>query len=427
MTRTKILILLAMTIVAASCAPVDVPPPAVTPQGEDRYLLDPRTGYTVTLAPPMAKKFDAAWRYALAGNAPEARKRLDEILKTNPGYVPALLAESALEIQAGRFDAASSGVAEAIERAPDSVAAHVYEAEIALRSGQTRIAYDLYRKIAAQPDAPPTANERVSQLQETIFDELYTAAQTASDAEAVRVLREALAINAGDVDARILLARKLLAQKQFDEARKELDPLLNTVADRAEIQEMLAEIEVGRGRYQEAILRLDRLARRTKDPRYERRLEEIKQEWSAANMPAHFHTAVASTALTRAELATLLYWTVPSIRFAQNLGAPTIAVDLEDVQGRDEMIRAIALGLYDVDPVTRRVGPLRQVTAGRLSALLARVLTIRGASCARGVTHERVLAACGVTDPLATYPPDALVTGRDAQRALDQIRSKLPL
>ena len=142
-------------------------------------------------------------------------------------------------------------------------------------------------------------------------------------------------------------------------------------------------------------------------------------------MPAHFHTALASAALTRAELATLLYWTVPSIRFAQNLGAPPIAVDIEEVQGREEMIRAIALGLYDVDPVTRRVGPLRQVTAGRLSALLARVLMIRGASCARGLTGERVLAACSVTDPLATYPADAIVTGRDAQRALDQIAKKL--
>lgn len=425
MTRTKILILLAIVIVAASCAPVDVPPPAVTPQGDDRYLLDPRTGYTGTVAPQVARQFDTAWRYALAGNAPEARRRLDEIVKTNPDYVPALLAQSAIEIKEGRFDAARAGVAETLERAPDSIAARVYEAEIALRSGQTRVAYGLYRAVAARPDAPPTANERVAQLQETIFNEVYAAAQTASDAEAVRLLREALTINAGAIDARILLARKLVAQRQFDEARKELDPLLNTVADRAEIQEMLAEIEVGRGRYQEAIIRLDRLARRTKDPRYERRLEEIKQEWSAANMPSHFRTAMESTALTRAELATLLYWTVPSIRFAQNLGAPPIAVDIEEVQGRDEMIRAIALGLYDVDPVTRRVSPFRQVTASRLSALLARVLMLRGATCARGMTHDKVLAACGVTDPLATYPPDALVTGRDAQKALGQIAKKL--
>lgn len=425
MTRIKTLILLAIVLIAASCAPTDVPPPAVAPQGDDRYLLDPRTGSTATVSPQVARKFDAAWRYVLADNALEARRRLDEILKTNPDYVPAQLAEAALELRAGRFDAAQAAVAATLERAPDSVAARVYEAEIALRGGQTRPAYDLYRALAARPDAPPMVRERLAQLQETIFNELYAAAQTASDAEAVRVLREALAINAGDVDARILLARKLVSQKQFEEARKELDPLLNTVADRAEIQELLAEMEVGRGRYQEAIVRLDRLARRTKDPRYERRLEEIKQEWSAANMPAHYHTALASTALTRSELATLLYWSVPSVRFAQNLGAPPIAVDIEEVQGRDEMIRAIALGLYDVDPVTRRVSPFRHVTAGRLSALLARVLTIRGAACARGLTNERVLAACSVTDPLATYPADALVTGRDAQRALDQIRSKL--
>jgi len=425
LTRAKTLILLAMVIVAISCAPTDVPPPAVAPQGDDRYLIDPRTGYTGTVTPQLAKRFDTAWRHVLAGNAPEARRRFDEILKTNPEYVPAILAESALELKAGRYDTARAGVAEALERVPNSIAARIYEAEIALRGGQTRVAYDLYRAIALRPDAPPMAGERVAELQERIFNELYAAAQTASDAEAVRVLREALSINAGAIDARILLARKLVAQRQFEEARKELDPLLNTVADRAEIQEMLAEIEVGHGRYQEAIVRLDRLARRTKDPRYERRLEEIKQEWSAANMPPHFHTALVSTALTRAELATLLYWSVPSIRFAQNLGAPPIAVDIEEVQGREEMIRAIALGLYDVDPVTRRVSPFRPVTAGRLSAVLARVLSVRGATCARGLTHERVLAACGVTDPLATYPPDAIVTGRDAQRALDQIARKL--
>jgi len=414
-----------MTIIAASCTPVDVPPPAVTPQGDDRYLLDPRTGDSSAIAPQVARRFDTAWRYVLSGNTTEARRRLDEVLKTNPDYVPALLAEAALEIKAGRLDAAGVSVATTLERSPDSVAARFYEAEIAFRDGKTRVAYDLFRAVAMRPDAPPIVNERVAQLQETIFNELFAAAQTARDAEAVRLLREALALNAGATEARILLARKLVEQRQFDEARKELDPLLNTVADRAEIQEMLAEIEVGRGRYQEAIVRLDRLARRTKDPRYERRLEEIKQEWSSANMPSHFRTALESTALTRAELATLLYWTVPSIRFAQNLGAPPIAVDIEEVQGRDEMIRAIALGLYDVDPVTRRVGPFRQVTAGRLSTLLARVLMLRGATCARGLTHDKVLAACGVTDPLATYPPDALVTGRDAQRALDQIAKKL--
>jgi tetratricopeptide (TPR) repeat protein len=417
--------LLAALLVAASCTPVDVPPPAVTPQGDDRYLIDPRTGAEATLPATVASKFEAAWRYVVAGNEMEAERRLADIQKTNPDLLPVMLAHAAMDIKGGRFDDASAAVAEVLARSPESLAARVYEAEIAVRRGQTRPALDLYQAIAARADAPGIANERVGQLRDALFNELYAAAQNAPDPEAARLLREALMINAGATEARVLLAQKLLAQKRYDEARKELDPLLNTIADRAEIQEMLAEIEVGRGRYQEAIVRYDRLARRTKDPRYERRLEEIKQEWSAANMPAHFRDALESVALTRAELATLLYWTVPSVRFAQNLGSPPIAVDIEDVQGREEMIRAIALGLYEVDPVTRRVSPFRPVNAGRLSALLARVLTLRGAACARGLSQDKVLAACEVTDPLATYSADAAVTGRDAQKMLEQLAKKL--
>ena len=71
-------------------------------------------------------------------------------------------------------------------------------------------------------------------------------------------------------------------------------------------------------------------------------------------MPAHYRAAADSLAVTRSDFAVLLYWTVPSVRFAQNLGTPQIAVDIEDVAGREEIIRALALGLYDVDPVTRR-------------------------------------------------------------------------
>lgn len=408
----------------ASCGPT-VTAPVVTPQGDDRHLIDPRIGYTSTLPPPMGEKFEAAWRFVLAGNEIEARKRLAEITKHHPDYLPAFLAESVFDIRAGRFDAARARVASALERIPTYTAAQVYEAEIAFRDNLTRPAYELYREIASRPDAPATVNERVVQLQEMLFNELYAAAQTAPDAEAVRLLREALAFNPGAVEPRVLLAQKLLAQRQFDEARKEIDPLLNTIADRADIQSLLAEIEVGRGRYQEAIIRYERIVRRTNDARYAARLEQIKREWTAANMPPHFRNALSSTAVTRAELATLLYWTVPSVRFAQNLGAPPIAVDIEDVPGREEIIRAIALGLFDVDPVTRRVSPYRHVTAARLSSFLARVLTVRGAACARGNSSDRVLAACAVTDPLTKYAPDETVHGQDAEAALEQVAKHL--
>jgi tetratricopeptide (TPR) repeat protein len=423
LTKTKIVLLLAAAVVLASCAP-PAPAPVVTPLGDDRYLVDPRTGWDVPIPPAIGQKFETAWHFVLSGNEMEGRRRLAEILKRDPSFLPAELAGAVYDIRAGASDKAAATIALALERKPTYIAAQVYEAEIALRDKRTRVAYDLYREIIAQPNAPPIVADRLKQLEEALFNELFAAAQSAQDAEAARLLREALAFNPGAVEPRILLAQKLVEQKQFEEARREIEPLLNTVADRPEIQAVLAEVEVGRGRYQEAIIRYERLAKRTKDPRHERRLEEVKREWRSANMPMHFRAAMTSAAVTREELATLLYWTVPSVRFAQNVGAPTIAVDIEDVAGRDEIIRSIALGLFDVDPVTRRVSPHRVVSAARLSSFLARVLTSRGAACARGAA-DRVLPACSVTDPLSMYAPDASVAGRDAVAALEQVAKQL--
>ncbi len=423
MTKSTILFLLACALVAARCTPATAPAPVVIPTGGDQSLIDPRIGYEGTIAPATATRFDTAWRWAVAGEEAEAQRRVAEVLQRDPGFAPATLATAAIDIRAGRYDAARATVREALRRQPNWTAARVYEAEIAYREKQTRIAFDLYRGLASDPNAPGFVRERADELRDLIFNELYAEAQAAEAADAARLLREALALNPGALEARILLAQRLVAQRQFDEARQELDPLLNTAPDRAEVQEILGEIDAGRGRYQEAIVRYERLFRRTSDPRHARRLEEIKVEWSAANMPSHYRNALTSAAITRADFATLLYWTVPAVRFAQNLPTPPIAIDIQNVAGREEIIRAIALGLFEVDPVTRRVSPSRQVTASRLAVHLARVLQLRGASCARGVAQDRVLAACGVTVPTET--PDEPVSGREAVAALQQVAKAL--
>ena len=418
-------IFITAVVLLGACAPADAPPPVVAPEQADRHLPDPRTGYTADMAPQVAQRFETAYRHALAGNEAEAERRLAEIRQRSPELLPAILLDAFIDIRAGRYDEARQSIQRVQERDPQNLAARVYEAEIAFREKQTRTAYDLYRQIAIVPGAPATAPERLRELEASLFNELFAAAQTAEPAESIRLLREALTFNAGAIEPRILLSQRLVEQRQFDEARRELEPLLSSAPDRPEVQEILAEVDVGRGRYQEAIVRYDRLARRTNDARYARRLEEIKSEWSAANMPSHYRAALESAAITRAELAVLLYWSVPSVRFAQNLGTPQIAVDIQNVAGREEIIRAIALGLYEVDPVTRRVSPYRNVTASRLSAHLSRVLTLRGAACARGVTQDRVLSACGVEDPVAAFAPDATISGRDALRYLEQIARKL--
>lgn len=178
--------------------------------------------------------------------------------------------------------------------------------------------------------------------------------------------------------------------------------------------------------YQEAIQRYERLARRNTDTRFARRLDDLKELWNAANMPPQFQQALETGTLTRGDFAVLTYWKVNPVRFAQNLPTPLIAVDIADMPGRDEIIRAIAVGIYDVDPVTRRVSPQREVTPAGLTRLAGRVLAFAGATCARGVPSVEALKACGIEEPTSTMPPETPVTGQTAAALLNQVNRVLP-
>src|SRR4029077_9192898 len=146
------------------------------------------------------------------------------------------------------------------------------------------------------------------------------------------------------------------------EARRELAPLLSSSADRPDVQEAVAEIDVGTGQYQDAIARYERLARNDPDGRYARRLDAVKELFATANMPPQFLRALESEAITRGDLAVLMYWKISAVRFAQDLSTPPIAIDIGDGLSRDEIIRLIALGIYQVDPVTRQANPYGPVS-----------------------------------------------------------------
>ncbi len=339
-----------------------------------------------------------------------------------PGYVPAQLAEAAIDLREGKTDAARPIVERSRVHHPFYTAAQVYAAEIAIAEKRSREAYYLYRDIATRPGAPSFVAERIAGLRTELFDQLYGAAVAAPDEDAVRMLRDALSINPEGNAARILLAQKLVGQHKYDEALVTLDPLVKGAdADRSEVQEALAEIELNRGRYESAIARYERLAKR--DKRFAARLDEIKENYAESNMPSQFRRAIESESITRGDLAVLMYWKVASVRFASNLSAPPIAIDVSETPGRDEIVRAIALGIYQVDPVTRRVNPFGAVNAGALTRTSARLLALRGASCARGAGNDpqKILAACAIVDPTLGAGAESPVTGRVAAGVMEQV------
>ena len=196
MTKTSILFIGALAIALASCTPAPAPvaaPP--TPQGNERFIIDPRTGYDAQPTPANAKRFDDAWPAILAGDYTTARKKLDDIHAKEPNYAPMQLAEAAIDLRQGKTDAARPIVERVLSKRPRYTAAAVYAAEIAIAEKRTREAFDIYREIASRPAAPDFVNSRIIELRTTLFDQLFNAALAAPDEESIRLLREALAIN----------------------------------------------------------------------------------------------------------------------------------------------------------------------------------------------------------------------------------------
>lgn len=418
----------------AGCA--TTPPPATAPVPVSGSLIDPRIVDPVEPARSVQKRFDAGWAAFQRGQLQEADRQFTDIVNRDPDYLPAVLAQAAVAIAAKDFDRAGNLIENVSERAPGAPIVDIYRGELAAAKGDLETAHTIYKQLTERGNQPAAASDRYQQLRNDLFSQLYSQATSEPDPEtSIRLLRQSLHVNSNSTAARRLLSRRLVENRQFDEARRELDMLLvGPESENDEVQQLLAEVDAGQGRFQEAIVRYERLVRRSPNAAYRSRLEQIKQGWREANMPAHQRHAVESFAVTREDLAILIYWNVPAVRFARNLSEPPIAVDIQDVVGREELIRAMSFRFFSVDPVTRRVEPYRVVSAATVLRILSRLVALRGTpSCAGEALREpneivrasRVLESCGIPVPELIADLEGPVAGRVVERALTQIAARL--
>jgi tetratricopeptide (TPR) repeat protein len=424
---------LAIAILALLTAACATTPPVPPPSPSARFgtlTVDPRLGYTGPSDAGAVRRFDAAMHDLLAGRTAMAKEKL----QAASAHPPARLALAALAIEEGDLDTAGRLLA-ALPESAGWTSAAFYRARLLEARGESEPALLAYRALSASPSAPAVAAERMAGLETRLFEEAYQQAQATRGEAAIRHLRRALSFRPDSSAARLHLAQALLENGDLAQARMELDPLLRTAqGEDPAVQATLAEIDAGRKRFEEAISRYERIVARDSNPRYRTRLDEIKREFALSNMPPRYRTAAASPALTRAELATLVYWNVNTVRFGRPSADTPIAIDIANVEGREELIRAIAWGIWSVDPVTRRVDPGRVVTGQNAARALYRVLTLSGLPpCAassipdpeRGDVPVAALRACGVDVTSIRTAPDAPVSGRWAVAALDQIEKIL--
>src|SRR4029079_18610301 len=107
-------------------------------------------------------------------------------------------------------------------------------------------------------------------------------------------------------------------------------------------------------------------------------------------LPANVRTIAERPQLTRASFAALLYWLSPDVRYGRG-GSVRIATDILETEHRDEIMRVLNLGLFDVDETLHRYYPDNAITLGDALSALLRLLAGRGrVACVNGLSPRSI-------------------------------------
>jgi hypothetical protein len=161
------------------------------------------------------------------------------------------------------------------------------------------------------------------------------------------------------------------------------------------------------------------------------KLASAKFRWRLSLLPPGVQAVAARPELNRAELAVLLYWLIPEVRYAKP-AAGRIATDVLDHPQREEIVRVVNLGLLDVDATLHRFSPGAPARRGTAVASLTRLLARSGqrVDCATGGAQAGARTACQAAARCGLIPseedclPGTPLSGADA---VEMIRRTLEL
>ena len=376
--------LLAVLLTACSTA---APPPPRAPerprpatldvaQKEGDYLIDPLTGYGPEVDPVRVRAAaDAHAALLREGDTAAARRVAQELLGVDPGFAPAQVLAAQADHLEDRWPAVVERLLPVSDAQPAYTASQLLLGRAAELAGDPALAYAAYRAVAARV---PAAFERTGALHPqatSVVADRFRAGLRANDLEAARaqlaLLKEwapsevatleaarDLAVASGDPPGELAALRELARHRRSRELLERQSELELEVGDPGAGLALAQEIA----------------AEAPDDPAAAERLAAAKFRWRLSLLPPGVQAVAARPELNRAELAVLLYWLVPDVRYGRP-SAGRIATDVLEHPRQEEIVRVVNLGLLDVDPTLHRFSP--QAPARRGSALrsLARLLT----------------------------------------------------
>jgi len=391
----------------------------------EKFPLDPRED----LAGPFPEGVESGW-IALSGGDPASAER--EFLRSR-GARPHLAAEIGLiesRVLLGRTEEALAACREALGGVPVTTPLLVACGEARARAGQIFEAHELYARAAARSGSRPRIRERADELKKQAVESLVHSASSGAKSQNYPDARgrigRAIELNPGEANLHALAGDIELAAGQREKAFERYREAYRLDPKSEAISEKLADLAVEEDPAL-AVSVLDSLARR--EPRYREKAAQARVAFRVSNWPAPEREAAQSERLTRAGAVSLVWWMFPEIREAK-VGSSVIASDAVSRRDSRAILRAVSLGLLDVDRETHRARPdagLTRRTGARMLLRLLRIVSpgskprcLEGSpeSGRSGVEAIRAAAGCGlVGDAEGTW-----IGGREFTRGLDRVR-----
>ncbi len=395
---------------------------------ERPYLVSPGTGYPRIPDPGQLRAVEELYRKLVEGRKAAAGIRHEtlELLEKIPSFHPAIVLLAQAELVEGLPAQAKDRLIPVVQHFPEYSAAQTALGRAAENLGEIPDAYGAYLAAAGSvPAAARRADELLGRTAEILSARARDSAAKGDVPSAVAEL-ERLRLWAPDstltlrAEADVAAARGDIAAELAAVSR-----LADTFPDDGELRQRHADLEIRAGDAGVGLRILQRMAAEDPQNRELRdRLERAKFRWRMQLLPPEVRSMAQFPVLRRADLAVMIYWLFPEVRYGRASSA-TIASDILDHVNQEEIVRVVNQGLLSVDPNLHRFDPERQAIRGELLRALVRLMSrkspalgcLEGEAVAANAPWQqvcRLAAECGLEADVSDCLPGAPVSGEEA-------------
>ncbi len=350
-----------------------VPPKLV--RDPQPYLLSPMAGYPLTVDDEVASEADVLYQRLRDGEElDELEAQGRDLLTAAPGFHPAAVLLAQVDYLRREDRRALARLQPVADELPAYLAGQILRARLAERLDDVVTAFEAFERVSA---ASSLARERAGELRQPAREAVTGRLDEALGRGQIEVAETHLAWLERWIDDP---PTYLAAAWRIRAAAGDLEGELEVVCRLAELepsrahQERCATLEIEVGDVRAGLEVLGRLAERyPDDAAIDEQLERAKFRWRLELLPPMVRELGRKVELERADLATLLYWLVPQVRYSRVIDPP-IATDILDHPQRDEILRVANLGLMRVDETLHRFDPGEPATRRMAFTALLRLL-----------------------------------------------------